>query len=284
MNQPPLPTSRPPDWRRPPGVAAGTWDYVHQGSIADRYDDFVADVAMADVERKVLSECFPVLEKVGSQSIIDLGCGTGRTAIPLSRRGYDVLAVDLSQPMLVQLASKIKAMSADGSNPSSGQAGDRVPENGTICPLRANLVQLDALTDDRVDHAVCLFSTLGMIAGREHRRQMLRHVHRTVRPGGTFLLHVHHRWAALREPGGMAGTIVSLAKSWRESKHEFGDSTYAYRGLERMFMHRFSRRELMADLLATRWQVKRCLRLSIDGKRLTGRLPICGGFFIIAQA
>ena len=275
MNQPPKPAStsaqlsdRPPSWCRPPGVAPGTWDYIHQGSIADHYDDFVADVAMAGVEQQILNDFLPPPEKAGIQTVIDLGCGTGRTAIPLAKDGYDVIAVDLSQSMLGQLNQKIGSPDLPGK----------------IHPLRANLVELDCLADNSADHAVCLFSTLGMIAGRKYRRQMLDHVHRIVRPGGTFLLHVHHRWAALREQGGIGKTCKSLFKSLVQDEHEFGDSVYAYRGLDQMFMHRFGRIELQQDLRSTHWKVEHCLRLSIDGKRLTTRFPICGGFFFVARA
>lgn len=272
MNQPPNPSTRPsdrpPSWCRPPGVAPGTWDYVHQGSIADHYDDFVADVAMGDIEQQILNDFLPPPEKAGSQTIIDLGCGTGRTAIPLAQAGYDVIAVDLSQSMLGQLNQKISAANLPG----------------TIHPVRANLVELDCLSDNMADHAVCLFSTMGMVAGRKYRRQMLEHVHRIVRPGGILLLHVHHRWAALREQGGIGKTLKSLARSMSDSEHEFGDSVYAYRGLDQMFMHRFGRTEIEQDLRSTDWRVEHCLRLSIDGKRLTMRFPICGGFFVVARA
>ena len=37
----------------------------------------------------------------GSQ-ILDLGCGAGRTTIPLHQSGYEVTAVDLSRPMVDQ--------------------------------------------------------------------------------------------------------------------------------------------------------------------------------------
>ena len=37
-------------------------------------------------------------------SLVDLGCGRGRHAIPLSRRGYRVTGVDLSEKMLGWLA------------------------------------------------------------------------------------------------------------------------------------------------------------------------------------
>ena len=275
MNQPPksdprsvTTSDRPPSWCRPPGVAPGTWDYVHQGAIADHYDEFVADVAMASVEQQILLDFFPPLEKPSDQTIIDLGCGTGRTAIPLAHAGYDVIAVDLSQTMLQRLNEKSTAATT----------------HGKVTAIRANLVELDCLADRSADHAVCLFSTFGMIAGRKHRRQMLGHVHRIVRPGGTLLLHVHHRWAALREQGGIEKTVKSIVKSVTRSGHEFGDSTYKYRGLDQMFMHRFGRLEVEKDLQTTGWKVERCLRLSIDGKRLTMRLPICGGFFVIAKA
>ena len=50
-----------------------------------------------------------------------------------------------------------------------------------------------------------------------------------------------------------------------------------------MFIHRFSKRELVSDLRQTDWQVERLERLSIDGTRTTGRWPIAGGFFVLAK-
>jgi SAM-dependent methyltransferase len=223
---------------------------------------------MADIERQIINDFFPPPEKDRPHTIIDLGCGTGRTAIPLAQAGFDLIAVDLSQPMLRQLMLKTST--------------NNLP--GKIYPIRANLVELDGLGDKIADHAVCLFSTLGMIAGRKHRCQLLRHVRRIVRPGGIFLLHVHHRWAGLREVGGIKKTSLSLLKSLGQSNHQFGDSVYAYRGIDQMFMHRFGRLELNRDLRSAGWTVEHWLRLSIDGKRLTGRMPICGGFFVVARA
>lgn len=158
-----------------------------------------------------------------------------------------------------------------------------VSGKGSVLPLRANLVQLDCLADHSADHAVCLFSTLGMIQGRRHRRQMLRHVARVVRPGGRFLVHVHHRWAAVREHRG----VLALAQSWwrslREADLEFGDTMYAYRGLERMFMHRFSKREILTDLTDCGWHIESAWSLSIDGSQTSKGLAIPGGFLIHAS-
>ncbi len=101
MSQPPRSTgdgTGPPAWRRPRGVASGTWEYVNQRSIADRYDQFVADTPLCDLDQSILQELFPRTEQ--QEIVLDLGCGSGRTAIPLAKRGYRLIGVDLSQAML----------------------------------------------------------------------------------------------------------------------------------------------------------------------------------------
>lgn len=40
------------------------------------------------------------------QSILELGCGTGNITIPLANNGYNVTAVDLSEPMLERASAK----------------------------------------------------------------------------------------------------------------------------------------------------------------------------------
>ena len=39
--------------------------------------------------------------------ILDIGCGAGRNAIPLSRMGWDVIGTDLSRPMLCAAAERV---------------------------------------------------------------------------------------------------------------------------------------------------------------------------------
>ncbi len=255
-------------WARPAGVAPGTWQYVHQRSIADRYDDFVAGTALCNVDEQVLRRILPPTQTSPRPIVLDLGCGTGRSAIPLATRGYAVVGVDLSQPMLRVLTEKAAASNLDDH----------------VHAVRANLVELGCIAHGVADHAVCMFATLGMIQGRSNRRSVLYHVGRIVRPGGTFVLHVHHRWAALRERHGLSHLAASWWRSVRNRGDEFGDSTYGYRGLADMFMHRFSRRELIADLSHGGWTATETLRLSIDGSRVltSGQKEIAGGFIIVA--
>jgi len=282
-------------WRRPPGVSTGTWRYAHEGAIASRYDDFVAATPLCCVDLTLVRETFPgpnsqTGENVPSVSsgsqpawkgppsvsdagppsaeknwILDLGCGTGRASELLADAGYDVVAIDLSLPMLREVTRR----NVEG-----------------IVPLRANLVQLDCLGDQTASGAVCLFSTLGMIQGRSNRREFLHHVRRIVKPGGRFLLHVHHRYAALTHSAGRRQLARSRWQSWWQRNVEFGDAVYPYRGLPDMFLHQFSRRELSADLNRCGWKVRSWQQLSIDGSSLSDRSSsirggIAGGFLVV---
>lgn len=59
-----------------------------------------------------LGECDFIEEEVGrnkSVKILDIGCGTGRHAIEMARRGYSVVAVDLSDSMLNRARLKADA-------------------------------------------------------------------------------------------------------------------------------------------------------------------------------
>ena len=42
--------------------------------------------------------------------IIDIGCGTGRHSIELTKRGYDVMGIDLSESQLVRAKEKAKQL------------------------------------------------------------------------------------------------------------------------------------------------------------------------------
>lgn len=283
-------------WRRPAGVSVGTWRYAHEGSIAARYNDFVAGTPLCGIDLELLANVFPptfashaadgppenvqdgarsrgplpsknTSKKKKSESqewVLDLGCGTGRASEVLATNGYAVLAIDLSMPMLRQVRER---------------------NLESVVPIQANLVELDALAGNSASGAVCLFSTLGMIQGRSNRRQFLSHVRRIVRPGCPFYLHVHHRYAALTSLPGVKQLVDSAARGLVQPGWEFGDAVYAYRGLPDMFLHQFSRGELRADFAATRWKVQRWERLSLDGAKILGHgsRNIAGGFLVVVD-
>ena len=84
-----------------------------------------------------------------------------------------------------------------------GIVGEKAAAEGLpIERVQANLMELGCLADASVDYAVCLFSTLGMIRGRANRLRRSITCRRILKPGGTFVVHVHNRWHNLRDPQG----------------------------------------------------------------------------------
>jgi SAM-dependent methyltransferase len=48
------------------------------------------------------------LRRCTSGRLLDLGCGAGRNAVPLARLGWEVVGIDLSQPMLSAGAQRVR--------------------------------------------------------------------------------------------------------------------------------------------------------------------------------
>lgn len=225
-----------PSWQLPTGVSRATWDYLQSEHIAGEYDEYFADSALMRLDMQVLRQRLPPVDLAAEPAqpcvIADLGCGTGRVARELLPLGYHMVNVDLSPAMLREVEAK---------TPAEFRQRNRC--------ISANLVEIDqVLEPESLNWAVCLFSSLGMIRGRQHRRRFLTGVHQSLKPGGTFLVHVHNRYRSLLDPGGPNW----LARSWLTSRWdrntEFGDRIYSYRRLPKMFLHIYSRRELRQDL------------------------------------
>lgn len=260
---------RPADWNLPPGVAPGTWDYTQTEGIATTYDSFLSGTALTELDLQLLSDWLPHATAAG-QIVADLGCGTGRTAQLVSQRGFRYLGMDLSQSMLKQLTQRATLEGFDAWR------------------IRVNLVTLDCMASQSLTHAICLFSTLGMVRGWRNRRRVIQHVFRMLQPGGRFIVHAHNRWAAWRDPGGLRHLLASAWQSRRKEDADFGDRVYGYRGLPNMFLHSYGRYELIRDLQSAGFEVEQVLPLTIRGDAcLTYRswFPSirAGGFMAVAK-
>ncbi len=71
--------------------------------IAARYDDSAREMFAPDMVVPVVDF---LLERSRGGRALEFGIGTGRIALPLARRGIEVSGVDVSQPMLDELAKK----------------------------------------------------------------------------------------------------------------------------------------------------------------------------------
>jgi SAM-dependent methyltransferase len=241
-----------PDWRLPPGVSRGLWDYLQDRSVASNYDQSLAGSTLFAVDLSFAEQYF---DRPGR--LIDLGCGTGRLLVRFARRGCWVLGVDLSEEMLREV----------------GQRAAR--EAVVLHRLKANLVELEGLREQAFDYATCLFSTLGMIEGAKQRQRLIEHAFRLLRPGGRFVLHVHNRWFNFWDPQGRRWLLWDLLRSF-VTRTASGDRLMpVHQGITGLTLHLFTRREVKRMLHKAGFRLLEVRPVSL---RPDGRLPIAGFF------
>ncbi len=113
-----------------------------------------------------------VLAIAPGAEVLDIGCGTGRHAVQLARRGFRVTGVDLSPGMLAEAAR------------AAAEAG-----------VEVELIEADATAFDlgrMFDAAICLcegaFTLVGASDPVEHDMAILRNAFRSLRPCAPFVL------------------------------------------------------------------------------------------------
>ena len=118
-----------------------------------------------------LGECDFIERELGgdtSKTILDIGCGTGRHAVELARRGYSVTGIDLSESMLA--VAKEKAAKA-------GLSVDFRRCDARALPFKAEF-----------DAAIMLCEgAFPLMETDEMNFQILQNAARALKPGGTFI-------------------------------------------------------------------------------------------------
>jgi ubiquinone/menaquinone biosynthesis C-methylase UbiE len=192
--------------------------------LAAEEDAYFADHPLFRADELALQSRFVVPGR-----LVDLGCGAGRHALGFASRGFSVTAVDLSRPMLEAVDSKARGQRID------------------LTTVQSNLCRLGCFPDQVFDYALSMFSTLGMIRGRESRRRALAEARRILRPGGRIALHVHNFWLNLRNSH---GRIWLYSQAWRAffDRASLGDRLMTYRGIPGMKVHLYRWGELKREL------------------------------------
>ena len=149
------------------------------GSIyADCYDALYREKDY-EAECDLIERLFKTYGDGQIKNVLDLGCGTGNHALPLSMRGFEVIGIDRSESMLAQARKK-----AAQSLPAVRDA---------FCKADIHSVDLGR----QFDAALLMFAVLGYQLENADVMAALRTARRHLRSGGLLLFDVWYGPAVL---------------------------------------------------------------------------------------
>ena len=177
------PPAPPPKKGPPPAAVASVVAKTAPGKSAPRGKPWFADLFDEDYLRTLpfltaqatQAEAEFVIEAMTLQpgaNVLDVGCGYGRHAMELAARGYHVVGLDLSTPLLVR-------------------GGEEAQRRGlTINFVHGDMRELDF--ENQFDAAYCLFSTFGYFDD-EANKKALTNIARALKTGGKVLIEILNR-------------------------------------------------------------------------------------------
>ena len=244
---------------------ASTRLYVSSPAVACDYDRYFAGQGLFDYDSELLNRWF-----VQPGRLIDLGCGTGRHVVQFAQRRFDVVGVDLSDAMLAMTERKLERRQLTATLVKADIC------NLPTAPPRQSLLDLtrigtaDLLRCADYDYAICMFSTLGLICGRENRLNFLRTVRHLLKPHGQFALHVHNLGHNLLRHEGRVFLLTNLLNTLL-GRAEPGDKILShYRGIKDMYIHVFTRSQIVSLMEQAGFRIIDLIALN---RRRTAELP-----------
>lgn len=131
----------------------------------DHYDDLV-DEGLFAAERKIVDRFYR-----SGDSVLDVGCGAGRTTSELHDRGFDVVGLDTSEPLVAR-------------------ARERFPD---IEFRVGDAVDLDD-AGDSYDQVLFSYNGICCLNPEDRRLEALREFRRVLKPGGLLAFSSRNTW------------------------------------------------------------------------------------------
>ena len=177
------PPAPPPAAKKPPPAAVAAVVTKEPSKPTNRGKPWFAEIFDEDYLRTLpfltpqatQSEAEFVIDTMNlapGANVLDVGCGYGRHAMELAARGFHVVGLDLSTPLLVR-------------------GGEEAHRRGlTINFVRGDMRELDF--ENQFDAAYCLFSTFGYFDD-ETNKKTLQNIGRALKPQGKMLIEILNR-------------------------------------------------------------------------------------------
>jgi SAM-dependent methyltransferase len=126
--------------------------------------------------------------------VLELGCGTGSMAVELSKRGYEMIAADISSEMLSKACEKARAANTD------------------ILFLNQDMREFELY--GTVDAVVCLLDSLNYLTSVSDLKKVFSLVHNYLNPGGLFIFDLNTPYKLSRILGNEVFYEVRDDASW----------------------------------------------------------------------
>lgn len=167
-----------------PGIVGGMrQDEIWDADAAQSYDTpgsgmFAPEILDATVDR--------LAELAGGGRALEFAIGTGRVAVPLAQRGVPVAGIELSQPMVDQLRTKV--------------------DEATIPVIVGDMATSTAPGQGTFQLVYLVFNTISNLLTQEEQVSCFRNAARHLAPGGRFVIEL---WVPelRRLPPGLPATV-----------------------------------------------------------------------------
>ncbi|ADE53927.1 class I SAM-dependent methyltransferase [Coraliomargarita akajimensis] len=198
--------------------------YFESEAVVDHYADATARLGLWLSEERLFQKLFR-----RNQSLLELGCGTGRIAFGLHELGYQhVMATDYSKAMIRRARHMAEVLEY---------------------PVHLRVEDATALSfdDAAFDGAIFGFNGLMQIPKQAQRLQALREIHRVLKRGGWFVFTSHDRASARYQQFWSEEAGRWQADQQSKDLDDFGDRAEAT-DLGQHFMHVPSVEEMTEQL------------------------------------
>lgn len=150
----------------------------YQTFFREDYLRIYAPFLPAERTAQEVADIVHLLKLPANSYILDLCCGYGRHAIPLAQQGHSLTGLDLSETLL-----HIAQMDAQA-------------QGVQVRWLNSDMRNIPY--ENEFDAVLNIFTSFGYLATDEEDLQVLRQVHKALKPGGRFLLETVYQPRVLR--------------------------------------------------------------------------------------
>lgn len=185
-------------------------EIYNENEMINYYTDIVYNIGLFKCEKILFDKYLNFQDK-----ILDIGCGAGRTTIPLYSIGYrDIVGLDIAEEMIKSaksLNNNIEFVVGDATN-----------------------LKYDNSTFDK---AIFSFNGLMLIPKRERRLKALKEINRVLKKGGYFIFSTPYLDNKLESKFWISEKIKWKRGNNDKRLYEFGDLLMDDLNIEDIFIH-----------------------------------------------